>query len=63
MYFFEISDLTFFINSLKHSDTHFNIKDFVAFSDSSIRSSSFNNINSAHYSYFNRLPCLWNSLP
>ena len=70
MYYFEINDLTFFINSLKHPDTHFNIKDFVTFSDSCTRSSSFNKLkhtksfsNSARHAYFNRLPRLWNSLP
>ena len=70
MYYLEINDLTFFINSLKHPDNHFNIKDFVTFSDSSTRSSSFNKLkhtkslsNSARHAYFNRLPRLWNSLP
>ena len=70
MYYLEVNDITFFINNLKHPDTHFNIKDFVTFSDSSTRSSSSNKLNhtlssstsTSHY-YFNRLPRLWNSLP
>ena len=69
MYYFELIDITFFVNSLKNPDSYFNINDYVTFSDSNTRSSSFNKLkhnesssNSARHLFFNRLPHLWNSL-
>ena len=70
MYQFELKDLMFFIKSLKHPSVHFNIKDFISFSESNTRSSTYNKLihtksptNSSRRFYFNRLPRLWNSLP
>ena len=70
MYQFELNDLMFFIQSLKHLADYFNIKNFVSFSQSNTRSSTHNKLihtklltNSSRYLYFNRLPRLWNSLP
>ena len=70
IYQFELNDLMFFIQSLKHCADHFNIKHFVSFSESNTRSSTHNKLihtksptNSSRHFYFNRLPRLWNSLP
>ena len=70
MYQFELNDLMFFIQSLKHPADHFNIKHFVSFSQSKTRSSTHNKLihikspnNSSRHFNFNRLPRLWNSLP
>ena len=67
---FEIADIIFFVKSLKQPSDRFNVRDFVQFTSTSTRSSTFfklrhsfcsNKIQSN--SYFNRIPRLWNSLP
>ena len=70
MYQLELNDLMFFIKSLKHPSVHFNIKDFISFSKSNTRSSTYNKLihtksptKSSRHFYFNRLSRLWNSLP
>ena len=70
MYQIELNDLMFFIKSLKHPSVHFNIKDFISFSECNTRSSTYNKLihtnsptNSSRHFHFNRLPRLWNSLP
>ena len=70
MYLLDLSDVLFFIKSIKLPSDNFNILHFVSFSSSNTRSSSHNKLNH-HYSrtnkirnsYFVRLPRLWNSLP
>ncbi len=66
----EINDIMFFIRSLKLPGEHFNILSKVSFcynatrSGSHLRLSHTRSTNSyANYSFFNRLPRLWNSLP
>ena len=70
MYFLELSDIMFFVNSVKYPSSNFNILDFVSFSSAPTRSSTFNKLchtksstNMSSNFYFNRLPRLWNSLP
>ena len=69
MYFLELSDIMFFVNSVKYPSSNFNILDFVSFSSASTRSSTFNKLchtkssNMLSNFHFNRLPRLWNSLP
>ena len=55
MYYVELIDITFFVNSLKNPDSYFNINDYVTFSDTNTCSSSFSKLkhnesssNSAH---------------
>ena len=69
MYILEISDIMFFINSIKSPTSSFNINSYVSFSKCGTRSSalklrhntSFTN-RQCHF-YFNRICRLWNSLP
>ena len=70
MYYFECNDIMFAVRHLKDPQDHFDLSQHVTFSSAFTRSStklklthmkSTNNLN-RHY-YFNRLPCLWNSLP
>ena len=72
MYRLELYDIMFFVNSLTNLDNlgHFNILNYVTFSDSNTRSSSAYKLkhhtainNLQRHSYFHRLPRLWNSLP
>ena len=67
---FEIRDILFFLKCVKTNNAHFNIHDFLTFSSTKTRSSTFfklrhsksnNNIQSNEF--FNRIPRLWNSLP
>ena len=70
MYLLDLSDVLFFIKSIKLPSDNFNILHFVSFSSSNARSSSHNKLdhncsqsNKIRNSYFVRLPHLWNSLP
>ena len=69
MYRLELYDIMFFASALKKPDDHFNINNYFSFCSSNSQSQSFFKLK--HYpvnnsllrhSYFNRLPCLWNSL-
>ena len=70
MYILDLSDILFFIKSIKQPSDNFNILHHVSFSKSNTRSSSHNKLNHTYShnnkirnSYFVRLPRLWNSLP
>ena len=69
MYIYEISDILFFIKSLKTPTGKLNILNYVSFNTGSTRSSGIKlhhktaHTNAAMNSYFFRLPRLWNSLP
>ena len=69
MYIFELSDMLFFVNSLKNPTSSFNINFYVSISQSITRSRSAklnHNIsftNKECHFYFNRICLLWNSLP
>ena len=65
MYIFEISDIIFFVNSLKHPTPSFNINLYISFSHSTTRSNTPQHIftNKERHFYFNRICRLWNSLP
>ena len=70
MMFLELNDIMFFVKSVKCPSPTLNILDYVSFSNSKTRSSSFNKLKDtfccsslSHHCYFNRLPRLWNSLP
>ena len=67
---FEITDIMFFVTSIKSPSAHFNMLQHVNFSKASTRSSSkfklvhnLSRFNHVKHLYFNHLPCLWNSLP
>ena len=69
IYIYELTDILFFIKSIKTSNNSFDITEFISFSSSNTRSFgtklchrvSINNI--TLNSYYFRLPRLWNSLP
>ena len=70
MYFLELNDIMFLVNSLKSPSPGFNILNFVSFASTSTRSSTFlklrhtkSSTNSISNFYFNRIPRLWNALP
>ena len=70
MYTLDYYDLLFFVKSLKQPSDHFNILNYVAFSNSRTRSATAHKLrhnyspnNKIRNSYFNRLPRLWNALP
>ena len=70
MYILEINDIMFFIQSIKNPSTSFNIRNFISFTTSNTRSSTYHklqhSISSTNYQrhfYLNRIPRLWNSLP
>ena len=69
MYIYEISDILFFIKSLKTPKDKFNILNYVSFNTGSTRPSGIKlhhktaHTNAAMSSCFFRLPRLWNSLP
>ena len=67
---FEIRDIIFFIKCVKTKYAHLNIHDFVTFSTSKTRSSTYFKLRHSKSAniiqsneYFNRIPRLWNSLP
>ena len=66
----DCSCLMFFVKSLKQFSDHFNILNYVAFSNSRTRSATpyklhhnYSPSNKIRNSYFNHLPRLWNALP
>ncbi len=70
MYYLELADIMFFVNSYKCQSNRFNILNYVTISNKNTRSS--NKITLCHvrsstsksrHFYFNRLPRLWNRLP
>ena len=70
MYRLEMSDIMFFLSSLRHPTPQFNIMDHFSFCSSKTRSSShsklrhkFPSSSSSHHSFFTRFPRLWNYLP
>ena len=70
MYLYELSDILLLIKSLKFPDPSFPVLEFVSFSSSSTRSSTFSKLiprrvsSSLHqHSYFSRIVRLWNFLP
>ena len=69
MYIFEISHILFFIKNLKNPTNNFNINTYISFSVGNTRSYgvklSYNasSTNKEYHFYFNRISCLWNSLP
>ena len=70
MYYYDLSDILFFIKSIKFPSSHFNINKFVHFCEQSTRSSTSNKIKHVYSStnkhknnYFNRLPRIYNALP
>ena len=70
MYFFELTDILFFVKSVKSPSSAFNIFNYVTFNISSTRLGYFSkllhNITPTSYTrhfYFNRIVRLWNSLP
>ena len=70
MYLLDYYDIMFLVTSLKHPSTHFNIQEYVKFSNSNTRSSTANKIcytfshyNSLRHFYFTRISRTWNSLP
>ena len=70
MYIYELYDVIFFIKSYKSSFKHFNINDYIKFSESNTRSGTSSKMihhrsssNISHNSYSCRLLRLWNSLP
>ena len=70
MYLLDYYDIMFFVTSLKHPSTHFNIQQYMKFSNSKTRSSTANKLcytfssnNNLWHFYFTRLPRTWNSLP
>ena len=67
---YEIADILFFVNSIKTPHGHFDITNYVNFSVSNTRSSTYLKLrhstskrNYQGHFYFNRFPRLWNSLP
>ena len=71
IYYLEISDIMFLVNSLKKSSVRFNICSYVHFRDTTNTPSSSkltlkHFLSSSHlqsHFYFNRLPKLWSKLP
>ena len=70
MYIYELNDIMFFIKSCKSPSSHFNIFDYLQFSNSSTRSSKNLKLlhinstsNTSRHFYFCRFPRLWNTLP
>ena len=70
MYYLELNDVMFLVNSIKYPSPGFNILDSISFTSSSTRSSTFHKLrhtksstNSVRNLYFNRIPRLWNALP
>ena len=70
MYFLELLDILFFIKCLKFPDPSFPVLNFVSFSNTKTRSSSFSKLihnpcssRLSQQSYFSRIARLWNTLP
>ena len=70
MYRLELADIMFFLTSLQHPTSQFNIMNHFSFSSSNTRFSSrgklshkFSSSSSSHHSFFTRFPRLWNCLP
>ena len=69
MYIFELSGIMFCVRSLKSPTKNFNISEFIHFSKCGTRSTAMKMSHShffknfVRYSFFNRIPRLWNSLP
>ena len=70
MYYFEIADIMFMVNSLKNPTGRFNILNYVQIQTSNTRSSDKLTLqhvrcctNQQHHFYFNHIPRLWNKLP
>ena len=69
MYIFEILDILFLIKNLNNPVSNFSINDYVSFSTGATRSSSIKlrhnkcTTNKVRHFYFNRISCLWNSIP
>ena len=70
MYFLELLDILFFIKCLKFPDPSFPVLNFVSFSNTKTRSSSFSKLihnpcssRLSQHSYFSRIARLWNTLP
>jgi len=72
MYIYEIADILFLIKSLKNPTSSFNINNYIwgtFFTDPSRLAKShklqhsYNSNNISRHSYFNRICCLWNTLP
>ncbi len=66
MYYFELADIMFMVNSLKNTSNRFNILNHVKIHRSSdkitLRHVRCNTQQQQHF-YFNRIPRLWNKLP
>ena len=70
MYYFEIADIMFMVNSLKNPTDRFNILNYVEIQNSNTRSSdkvTLKHVRSCTHQqqhfYFNRIPRLWNKMP
>jgi len=70
MYYFEIADIMFMVNSLRYQTNRFNILNYVDIQTSNTRSSdkvTLKHVRSCTHQqqhfYFNRIPRLWNKLP
>lgn len=67
---YEISDIIFFIKSIKNPSNHFNIMNYVELCTSNTRSSTYLKLrhskvrtNVQGQFFFNRIPRLWNTIP
>ena len=69
MYIYDLTDIIFFIKSIKFPSEKFNILDYVEFGSGHTRSAGVKlkhktaPTNNMMNSYFYRLPRLWNSIP
>ena len=70
MYFLDYQDINFLVSCLKEPDSNFPILNYISFSSSNTRSSTFfklttNKVNSnaSRHFYFNRVTRLWNFIP
>ncbi len=72
MYYMELNDIMFCMQSLKSSSDNFNILEFISFSSQTTRSDShsqmihlrsFSRMSDSHHYFFNRIPRLWNRIP
>ena len=70
MYTYELLDIIFLVRNLKFPDPSFPVKDYIQFSSSSTRVSSYSKLihlssrtNKSHHSFFKRVTRLWNALP
>ena len=70
MYLYELSDVLFFVRSLKFPDPSFPIKDYISFSKAPTRSASSSKLSIkssstslSRHTYFCRLVRIWNALP